>query len=228
MVVFPKTLAKSGNVLQDDATVKVTAKVDNRRDATQLVVDAVEAVEPSASPPPPPAALASEMDLEDLGEMAAAELALATAPAAPAGGQQGAPHQPAPVSPVSTIRAKQQVKVGGNGNGNGHGGNGHSGNGKGNGMSGAASSGGYPEPQPEPGRKLRLELPRTGDDEADVRRMQEVYALLRESSGPDQVTLRLPNGVGVVVFQSQHTVSVSPALLDGLRQVLGTERVVAE
>jgi hypothetical protein len=34
--------------------------------------------------------------------------------------------------------------------------------------------------------------------------------------------------VGIVVLQSQHTVTMSSGLLDGLRQVLGPERVVAE
>jgi DNA polymerase-3 subunit alpha len=58
--------------------------------------------------------------------------------------------------------------------------------------------------------------------------MQHVYSVLRDSSGPDQVTLYLPNGVGIVVLQSQHTITMSPGLLDGLRQVLGPERVVAE
>jgi DNA polymerase III subunit alpha len=68
MVVFPKTLAKCGDCIRDDATVKVTAKVDNRRDATQLVVDAVEAVEPM-DPATRPPALASEMDLEGIGDV---------------------------------------------------------------------------------------------------------------------------------------------------------------
>ena len=84
------------------------------------------------------------------------------------------------------------------------------------------------EPPAPSGRKLRLYLARTGDDEADVRRMQDIYSLLRDSRGPDEVTLYLPNGVGVVVLQSQHTVSVSAGLLDSLRGVLGPERVVAE
>jgi DNA polymerase III subunit alpha len=111
------------------------------------------------------------------------------------------------------------VKVGGNGNGNG--------GGKGATMSSTTSSAPQ-EPAPVPGRRLLLSLPRTGDDEADVRRMQDVYALLRESSGPDQVTLRLPNGVGIVVLQSQHTVTLSAGLIDGLRHVLGSEHVLAE
>ncbi len=223
MVVFPKTLQKCGDLLRDDATVKVTAKVDNRRDATQLVVEAVEAVEPSSEPQP--AALASEMDLEGMEELAPEE-ERASGPAGqraespkaqPASSAPSAPLPPA--APVTVIRARQQVKVASNGGGNG----------KGVAMSSTASSGSQAsEPAPAPGRTLRLYLPRTGDDEADVLQMQHVYSVLRESNGPDQVTLYLPNGVGTVVLQSQHTVTMSPELLDGLRQVLGPERVVAE
>ncbi len=213
MVVFPKTLAKCGDVLRDDATVKVTAKVDNRRDATQLVVESAEAVEPGSAPPP--AALASEMDLEGIGELADAEPPRPAArEAAPAAASP--PPAPAPAAPITTIRARQQVKVSTNGSGKGNG----------NGMSSSHSE--PTPPAPTPGRTLRLYLPRTGDDEADVRRMQDVYSVLRDSNGPDRVTLYLPNGVGIVVLQSQHTVSVSPALLESLKGVLGPERVVAE
>ncbi|NTW01938.1 MAG: DNA polymerase III subunit alpha, partial [Oscillochloris sp.] len=60
IVVFPKVLARSGDLLQNDAVLKLTAKVDNRRDSPQLVVDSVEAVEPSLAP----AVLETEMDLE--------------------------------------------------------------------------------------------------------------------------------------------------------------------
>lgn len=78
------------------------------------------------------------------------------------------------------------------------------------------------------GRMLRLYLPRTDDAEADVRRMQDIYHVLRDSNGPDRVTLYLPNGVGTVVLQSQHTVSLSSSLLNGLEGLLGQGRVIAE
>jgi DNA polymerase III subunit alpha len=206
LVVFPKLFAKSGDLLRDDAAVKLTAKVDNRRDTTQLVVETVEAVEQGELPPP--VAMASEMDLEGVGELLDAPPAPVPALTAP------------PAAPISMPRAKSQVKVG-NGNGNGkadapresqrvHGGSLMS------------------ESAPISGRMLRLYLPRTGDDEADVRRMQEVYSILRDSSGPDRVTLYLPNGVGIVVLQSQHTVNLSAGLLTGLERLLGTGRVVAE
>ncbi|WP_255604281.1 DNA polymerase III subunit alpha [Oscillochloris sp. ZM17-4] len=66
IVVFPKSLAKCGDLLQNDAVLKITAKVDNRRDSPQLVVDAVEAVEASLAPAA--AAVETEMDLEGVGD----------------------------------------------------------------------------------------------------------------------------------------------------------------
>jgi len=228
MVVFPKTLARSGDVLRDDATLKVTAKVDNRRDATQLVVEAVEAVQPSLTPLP--VALPSEMDLEELGEEETGRQGDRET------GRQGdretgrppePMHTPAPAAaPVATIRARQQVKVSGGGNGKGDSARSKSEAGR---SDAPAQYGGSTMTESAPtGRKLRLYLPRTGNDELDVRRMQDVYSVLRASSGPDAVTLYLPNGVGIVVLQSQHTITLSPGLLESLKGVLGAERVVAE
>lgn len=210
IVVFPKALARCAEILRDDATVKISAKVDNRRDATQLVVEAAEAVEPSAAPVL--AALATEMDLEGLGEVGSEP-----APAPAAAPQRERTDVAPAAAPVVTIRARQQVKLNGNGKAEAA-------------RDAAPQRGEAPmsEPPAPSGRKLRLYLARTGDDEADVRRMQDIYSLLRDSRGPDEVTLYLPNGVGVVVLQSQHTVSVSAGLLDSLRGVLGPERVVAE
>ncbi|MFV9505654.1 MAG: DNA polymerase III subunit alpha [Oscillochloridaceae bacterium umkhey_bin13] len=230
LVVFPKVLAKTGDLLRDDAAVKLTAKVENRRDATQLVVDAVEAVVISDTLPPP--AEPSILDLEGLGDLAEAAAEASTSASQPAASLTSSAPTPAtpPASPLAAIRSKQPVKVNGaNGNGNGNG-NGSKANGNGNGSKSSPGPS-YNDPTAPPadsGRSLRLYLPRTGDDEADVRRMQDVYSVLRASDGPDRVTLYLPNGVGVVVLQSQHTVSVSPGLIDSLAGVLGPDRVVAE
>lgn len=245
LVVFPKTLARCANLLHDDATLKITAKVDNRRDSTQLVVDAVEAVEPAQWTAP--AVIESEMDIEGVGEMPNEDSAPAmveagsgwqtaasaqhTEPSAPAPtiSTPAAPTTPAPApraptmpvvagaptTPVAAIRARQQVKVNGNGNG-------------GRTQPTLAQHSEPVGPPPALTRTLRLYLPRTDDYDADVQRMQEVYGVLRNSNGADQVTLYLPNGVGIVVLQSQHTVSASAGLLDSLRSVLGVERVVME
>ncbi|PDW04280.1 DNA polymerase III subunit alpha [Candidatus Viridilinea mediisalina] len=218
LVIFPKLVAKSGDLLQNDVAVRLKAKVENRRDTTQLVVDALEAV--VAGTLPPPAAVASEMDLEEMGEQLEATALPAAQPEPEVAAATTAPSPAA--APIRMPRAKAQVKVG---------------NGKSETPAPAASSppstysnGGYQasEPAPFSGRVLRLYLPRTEDYEADIQRMQEVYNILRSSDGPDRVTLYLPNGVGTVVLQSQYTVSVSAGLLAGLEQLLGTGRVIAE
>jgi DNA polymerase-3 subunit alpha len=81
---------------------------------------------------------------------------------------------------------------------------------------------------PPSGRTLKLYLPRTDNYDADVRRMQALESVLRSSTGNDQVTLYLPNGVGIVVLQSQHTVNVSQGLISDLHAVLGQERVILD
>jgi DNA polymerase-3 subunit alpha len=227
LVVFPKTLAKCADILVDDAVIKVTAKIDNRRDAPQLVVESVEAVEPSLTPAPE--VVASEMDIEGIGDLiqetggkrqeAEGELhrasALSSQPLAP-NPQPPAPNpQPSASSPQpsggapaqpSNIRARQQVKI--------------------------AAKTREPTPvydsAPPSGRTLKLYLPRTDDYDADVRRMQALESVLRSSTGSDQVTLYLPNGVGMVVLQSQHTVNVSQGLISDLHAVLGQERVILD
>jgi DNA polymerase-3 subunit alpha len=237
IVVFPKILAKCGDLLQNDAVLKVTAKVDNRRDSPQLVVDAVEAVEPSLAP----AALEMEMDLEGIGEMveignreqgtgnrevevkppitAHATIAPSPEPRAPSPAAHIAPPPP-PAAPVSVIQSRGQVKLS-SGGGNG-------------GAKPAAKGAPTPASAEAPsapvfnGRTLKLRLPRSEDHEGDVRRMQDVHSILLASSGGDQVTLYVPNGVGIVVLRSQHTVSCTSGLLDGLREVLGPERVAVE
>jgi DNA polymerase-3 subunit alpha len=75
------------------------------------------------------------------------------------------------------------------------------------------------------GRILKLHLPRSEDHEGDVQCMQSVHDILLTSSGGDHVTLYVPNGVGIVVLKSQHTVSCTANLLDDLRGVLGPEQV---
>lgn len=234
IVVFPKTLAKCEGLLQNDNVVKITAKVDNRRDTPQLVVDSAEAVEATLTTNSP--ALASEMDLEGLGELeiAAAMVAAAPAPKAaaptPAPATKPAAPAPTPAASAPAIVPRAQVKLSGSGNGHSNGnGNGKS-KGGGNGHDAAPSSGwtmSDPTPQPS-GRTLRISLPRTDDFDADVQRMQAIESVLRASSGNDQVTLYLPNGVGIVVIQSQHTVSATPALVNDLRGVLGEGRVRVE
>jgi DNA polymerase-3 subunit alpha len=224
MVVFPKTLARCGELLQEDAVVKVIGKVDNRREMTQLVVENCESVETLAAAPAASgadSAIQPEMDIEGIGDLAGDPQA--SKPGNPA---TGAP-SPIPAAHASTapqapptFRQRQKVNL------NGNGGNGHNGNGNGN--NGHNGSNGSPEsaaPPAAPTRTLRLYLPRSGDDAADIRCMQEVDGLLRSSEGNDQVTLYLPNGIGIVVLQSEHTISLSERLVSELRAVLGETQV---
>jgi DNA polymerase-3 subunit alpha len=74
-------------------------------------------------------------------------------------------------------------------------------------------------------RTLRLYLPRTEDYDADVARMMQIDTLLRDSSGEDAVRIYVPNGVGIVVLESHHTVQANPALLESLQTMLGPEAV---
>ncbi|MCG8347837.1 MAG: OB-fold nucleic acid binding domain-containing protein, partial [Chloroflexales bacterium] len=216
MVVFPKTLARCGELLQEDAVVKVIGKVDNRREMTQLVVENCESVETLAAAPAASgadSAIQPEMDIEGIGDLAGEpqvskpgnQTASAPSPI-PAAHASTAPQAP------PTFRQRQKVNLNGNG-GNGNGGNGH------NGSSESAA------PPAAPTRTLRLYLPRSGDAAADIRCMQEVDGLLRSSEGNDQVTLYLPNGIGIVVLQSEHTISLSERLVSELRAVLGEAQV---
>ena len=121
----------------------------------------------------------------------------------------------------------------GNGNANGHDNDNDSnggGNGNGNGHSNGNGSG-YtvaPPPEPESSQALRLFLPRTDDFDADVRLMQTVDRVLRQSSGEDAVFIHMPNAVGTVLLKPRHKVRCDDMLLGALREVLGSESVVME
>ncbi len=218
LVAFPKVLARCGDLLVDDAVVKVNAKVDNRRDTVQLIIENCEAVQ-AVAPGTATAALQPEMDIEGLAddEIAAAPVAApppAEAPPAPAEAP-AAPPQPAepPAAPAmpNVIQPRARISLGqknGNDNGNGH-----------------AESAVAPAPA-APGCELRLYLPRSEDYDNDVRCMQEIDQLLRETDGNDRVMLYLRNGVGTVVLQPHRTISVSEALLSNLRDLLGEEAVI--
>jgi DNA polymerase-3 subunit alpha len=263
LVAFPKSYEKYRELLQDDALLRVSAKVDkSRRDESlQLMLENAAALEPAAAstaaasaPEPPP-----QMDLEgkgddippDLGmgmmsaptddvphpaEMPGAALAdpayrsadrmesakgdaafAATAPAAQ-------PDRSVDVgladSQLTSI-IRPRVKVGAaNGNGNG------------NGNAGGQSNGhGYtvaPPPEPTSSHALRLFLPRTDDFDADVRLMQTVDRVLRQSSGDDAVLIHMPNAVGTVLLKPRHKVRCDDLLIGALRDVLGSESVVME
>ena len=127
---------------------------------------------------------------------------------------------PADSHSISIIRPRVKVGASGNGGGNGNG-NGHS-TGNSNGYTVAAP------PEPESNQALRLFLPRTDDFDADVRLMQTVDRVLRQSSGEDAVFIHMPNAVGTVLLKPRHKVRCDDMLLGALRDVLGSESVVME
>ena len=121
---------------------------------------------------------------------------------------------------ISIIRPRVKVGASSNGGASGNG-NGHS-NSNGNGYTVA------PPPEPESSQALRLFLPRTDDFDADVRLMQTVDRVLRQSSGEDAVFIHMPNAVGMVLLKPRHKVRCDDMLLGALRDVLGSESVVMD
>ncbi len=131
---------------------------------------------------------------------------------------------PADSHSISIIRPRVKVSASGNGGGSSNGNGGGSSNGNGN-------SNGYtvaPPPAPESTQALRLFLPRTDDFDADVRLMQTVDRVLRQSSGENAVFIHMPNAVGTVLLKPRHKVRCDDMLLGALRDVLGSESVVLE
>jgi DNA polymerase-3 subunit alpha len=235
MVVFPKSFEKYRELLQDDALLRVMAKVDKRNESIQLLLESAETLDLAAAPAEAPE-LAPQMDLEnraealppaieEVGSMAAPHddaphpagmdsRAVGAAPATAPNEPPAPGEPPAPESPLSVIRSRMKVGANGNGNGNGHA------NGNGNGAA--------PPPVPAFVQQLRLFLPRTGDLDADVVRMHRVDRLLRQSEGDASVILHIPNGETIVLLQPRHKVHCSEDLIGALRTELGIESVVLD
>lgn len=224
VVAFPKTLNQYEKWLREEAVVRVKAKVDNRRDMLQLVIESCEEVE--ATLDGQAAVTQPEMDMEGLAEMDEPRAEIGKVPSpVPVATIAPAPQSAPPPAPPVMANVKVRTRVGANGNGNGHS-NGN-GNGHGNGNGNGHGNGYAANPGPStPTRNLRLYLPRTDDYDADVRRMQAVDYLLRSTEGNDEVTLYLPNGIGIVVLRPNHTVQLNDMLIANLKDVLGEEAVL--
>ncbi|HEY1012653.1 MAG TPA: hypothetical protein VGE07_08125, partial [Herpetosiphonaceae bacterium] len=138
-------------------------------------------------------------------------------------------------------------------NGNGHApaanGNGHS---NGNGHAPAANGNGaavsivprprrrvtLPEAQPSEGQAppppsgprfhLHIYLPRTGDFDADIKRMMQINEVLCLHEGDQAVTLYLPNAVGQVMMEPNRRIAPVEPLVQRLADMLGTENVILE
>jgi DNA polymerase-3 subunit alpha len=230
IVAFPKSYEKYRNLLSDDALLRVVAKVDkSRRDETmQLLLESAETLEARAADVAAKSqAAAVEMDLEGLGEQimstditdvrmdrtetlppdeSATSISDSISQSAKSVLESA---ETVDTTAVSIIRPR--VKVGANGHGNGNG-NGHS---NGNGAS-----------HTPPAQALQLHFPRSPDFDADVRLMQTVDRVLRQSEGESEVIIRLPNAAGTVLLKPRHKVHCNDALVGALRAVLGEMSVV--
>jgi DNA polymerase III subunit alpha len=276
LVAFPKSFEKYRELLQEDALLRVSAKVDKSRrdDSLQLMLENAAALEPATGNPankatqplalePPP-----QMDLEGqvdellaasgggamiaptddaphpaglaggrstdsidsidsidsmdkrMNRMDSMNSADSSASATSASPSNKSAEMPADRHSISIIRPR--VKVGASGNGGG------SGNGNGHSNDNSNSYTVAPPPEPESSQALRLFLPRTDDFDADVRLMQTVDRVLRQSSGEDAVFIHMPNAVGTVLLKPRHKVHCDDMLLGALRDVLGSESVVME
>jgi DNA polymerase III subunit alpha len=221
IVVFPKSYDRYRELLIDDALLRVVAKVDKSRrdDRVQLLLESVSPLETAARVPAPVPEPDLAMDLEGIADQAPAGIADQTPPddaphpadldvAPPL--EKTVPATPPPEQPISIIRPRAKVGANGNGNGNGHGND----NGNGNG----AAHG--------PAHALRLYFPRTPDFDADVRLMELVDRVLRQSEGASEVIIHMPSAAGMVLLKSRHTVNCDDALVGALHQVLGARSVV--
>jgi DNA polymerase-3 subunit alpha len=240
LVAFPKTLDKFADKLRDEALLTLTAKVDNRRDQLQLVLDAVDEVPLAGTLPAAPAPQAQPLEFATgaelgegllLGEEATDSALIAAsvadmlfveqapvpsaqvpAPQAEEGPSAGSSDTPPPL-PVNPAAPLNVIPTRARVQLPNKAAN-----------EPATEAPGAPQPSFS-AVTLHIYLPRSEDFDADVRQMQEIDVLLRGSAGSDQVALYIPNGIGVVRLRPHWGVSCSPALVDELRGLIGAERV---
>lgn len=94
VVAFPKTLTSYGELLQEDAVVRITAKVDNRRDNLQLIIEQCAPVEPATTDTDDMLDVAPDMDGEDIADGEAGDENEADMPTYPAPVSHAVSHAP--------------------------------------------------------------------------------------------------------------------------------------
>jgi DNA polymerase-3 subunit alpha len=253
MVAFPKVYEKFASFWQDDNIVAITAKVEHRRDSLQLVCDSVSAyTEVVAAAPVEVAAyagfsdggLAYDDDAPPPDDPAWSSLdvltaAASSAPSAAANGNghsgghdhaddgytragnghasngaqmQNEPTKPAAPStptapagaaqPMTIIKPRQRITI---------------------------AKRAEPEPNAPalsgPQQVLHIQFPRTENDRADVRRMQEVARHLERFRGDQRVLLYVPKDDVMVVLEATEGVTPSQELIMLLSELLGAEAV---
>jgi DNA polymerase-3 subunit alpha len=250
LVAFPKAYEKYKDVLVEEALLRVQAKVerDRRGEGVQLLLETALMIDPSALPAEPrtenpeprtenygtmePQNHDQRNERKEQGNKATKEQKTQFELSATSYQPPVASHQPAteensmsiaerpapltpqaadtPAEPVSVIRPR--AKAGSNGNGHGA----ASGQGNGSHYSGQT-------------RQLLLYMPIADDYDQAIRLMQQVRILLEHSfatEAGDEVIIKLPSPQGTVILKPRDMVTCTPSLLDGLREVLGSDSVV--
>jgi DNA polymerase III subunit alpha len=251
LVAFPKVYEKFSSFWQEDNIIAITAKVEFRREALQLVCEHVS-------------------ELADAAPAAPVEVAAYVAEDALAYGGDDAPLPPDPLAtiPAAVVQddappaTNRNGATNGNGphmsNGNGHdSANGYSApydstatNGDGHAQS-PASAPAAPvtvvrprqrieikkaTPQPAesapvpsgPQYTLHITLPRSDSYIDDLRSMQEVARHLVQARGDHRVMLYVPKDDALVVLEPMERVDPNPQLVAHLKGLLGDERVQIE
>lgn len=254
IVVFPRTLEQYGDLLQEETVLQVTAKVDNRRDTLQLVVErcapidtlTASATDEQDKRQPAPgtgsgAATTGETSLLPARVLREGPGFAEDTPLIPHQNHTNANGQPSiDVNDQQSATAATSVAA-------------HpapepvatppsapaanavtvikartrvslDNGGANKNGDGQEGNGYHADPQP-PVRHLHLHLPRSEDFDADVQLMQNTDSLLRTSEGQDEVLLHLPNGIGTVVLRPRYRVQLSTVLIAQLQEILGEHRV---
>lgn len=254
-VAFPRTLEQYAELLVDDAIVQITAKVDNRRDEMQLMLESVTAfkVEQTTNKAAPAATVAVRRSVGAVEAMPEYLDDGAPMPEEPFHDDVYVEVRPAMSTPsVNSAPANSNGNgyAASNGNGNGHYPNGNGNHSNGNGHAEAAPAAVTIVPRPRrkvsvaptaapedssnvaiasgPRYHLHIYLPRSGNTETDIRRMQEIDRVLRGYEGDQPITIYLPNPMGQVMLEPSYRINPQEGLLSNLYSMLGQESAVLE
>ncbi|MGE3908292.1 MAG: OB-fold nucleic acid binding domain-containing protein, partial [Chloroflexota bacterium] len=201
VVGFPRTFQQYAELWREDAILVIQGKVDARDDRLQIIAEGVE--EPAIG--------------EDL-EKAADEDVRIYQPTVTVDPNPRAAWRPK--KDAAAVNGNGNGHANGSSNGNGSNGNGHS---NGNGSNGRAAA---PEIVVN---RLRLVIPRTDNEAADINKIQRLDFALggQEGQSPCEVIVVMPEGK-FRVSDPEYRVRFSADLKDQLQQICGAEYVVVE
>ncbi len=164
---------------------------------------------PAREEPAPPVSHAAPAREEPVPSRAREELpAPRPAPAAPARAREEPAAPPVPPAasapPVTVLRPRQRITIA-----------------KKDEAPAPAAGGSAPSAASAPAPQLHITLRRTGNDDEDIRCMQEVHKLLCRFDGHHKVMLYVPQDSNQVILESLRRANPSPELLDHLTALLG-------